>query len=353
MRHGGLGSPSASFLQRRETLPSPLKKSLLVALVAALTLVNVAPSFAQIQTDKPTPTPTPTNPNPPVTTTPTPAPQPTNPNPPVPPPPPAPAHPLFGDFTFIKTKNTGSGHVEVNTATAASLYQNVKIRSSAFSSLDADYGWFQMVGSDLYFIKTRIPRGFVEVHSATAESDYQNVKIRSSAFSSLDADNGWFQMVGADLYFIKTKHTGSGRVEVHVATAASGYQHIDHHTSWFSPLDADNGWFQMVGSDLYFIKTRNTGSGHVEVHVATAASAYQLGQHNITRLSPQDADNGWFQMAGRDLILIRTKNTRSRSGNVELLYATAASGYGAGGTIETSVSSLDANNGWFQIGNKG
>jgi hypothetical protein len=284
-------------------LPSPLKKSLLVALVAALTLVNVAPSFAQIQTDKPTPTPTPTNPNPPVTTTPTPAPQPTNPNPPVPPPPPAPAHPLFGDFTFIKTKNTGSGQVEVNTATAASLYQNVK--------------------------------------------------IRSSAFSSLDADNGWFQMVGADLYFIKTRHTGSGRVEVHVATAASGYQHIDHHTSWFSPLDADNGWFQMVGSDLYFIKTRNTGSGHVEVHVATAASAYQLGQHNITRLSPQDADNGWFQMAGRDLILIRTKNTRSRSGNVELLYATAASGYGAGGTIETSVSSLDANNGWFQIGNKG
>jgi hypothetical protein len=89
----------------------------------------------------------------------------------------------------------------------------------------------------------------VEVHSATASSTYQNGQHSTTWFSAADANNGWFQMVGPDLYFVKTKNTGSGRVEVHSATAASGYQRssVDLPT-WFSPADADNGWFQVVGS---------------------------------------------------------------------------------------------------------
>ncbi|MFN8104267.1 MAG: hypothetical protein U0U69_07370 [Acidimicrobiia bacterium] len=49
-------------------------------------------------------------------------------------------------------------------------------------------------------------------------------------------------------------------------------------------------------SDLYFVKTKDTGSGRVEVHSATAGSGYQTGQHSTTYLTPADADNGWFQM---------------------------------------------------------
>ena len=64
-------------------------------------------------------------------------------------------------------------------------------------------------------------------------------------------------MVGTTLYFIKTKNTGSGKVEIHSATAASGYQSGIHTTTWLSPSDANNGWFQMVGTTLYFIKTKN------------------------------------------------------------------------------------------------
>ena len=44
--------------------------------------------------------------------------------------------------------------------------------------------------------------------------------------------------------------------------------------------------------DLYFIKTKNTGSGHVEVHSATAGSGYQSGQHSVSWFSPSDANNG-------------------------------------------------------------
>ena len=56
-------------------------------------------------------------------------------------------------------------------------------------------------------------------------------------------------MVGRDLVFIKTRNTGSGKVEVHTATAASGYKAADMHAaSWFGTGDQNNGWFQMVGA---------------------------------------------------------------------------------------------------------
>ena len=45
-------------------------------------------------------------------------------------------------------------------------------------------------------------------------------------------------------------------------------------------------------SDLYFVKTRNTGSGAVEVHSATADSDYKsAGLHSVSWMSPDDADN--------------------------------------------------------------
>ena len=100
----------------------------------------------------------------------------------------------------------------------------------------------------------------------------------------------------ADEWFIKTKNTGSGKVEVHSATAGSRYTTGVSSTSRFSPADASNGWFQIVGNDLWFIKTKNTGSGKVEVHSATAGSRYTTGVSSTSRFSPADASNGWFQV---------------------------------------------------------
>jgi len=105
-----------------------------------------------------------------------------------------------------------------------------------------------------------------------------------------------------DLFFVKTKNVGSGHVEVHSATAASNYQRAGQHSvTYFSPADANNGWFEMEGSDLFFVKTKNVGSGHVEVHsaTATAASSYQTGIHSTTYLSPGDANNGWFNVGNK------------------------------------------------------
>jgi hypothetical protein len=159
------------------------------------------------------------------------------------------------------------------------------------------------------------------------------------------------------VYFIKTKNTGSGHVEIHSATAASGYKNGVHIVTWFSPADAGNGWFQMVGSTLYFIKTRNTGSGHVEIHSATAASGYKNGVHYATAFSQADAGNGWFSSedvngdSRADLVFIKTKNTGS--GHVEYFILDGARSYSAVTSANvTWFSPADADNGWFQEGSK-
>jgi hypothetical protein len=235
-----------------------------------------------------------------------PAPRPGSPSPsPTPAPSPSPAPPpavtpaatgngwfqmVGADLYFIKTRNTGSGAVEVHTATAASGYRSGQHSVTRFSPGDAANGWFQMVGSDLYFVKSlNTGSGSVEIHSVTSSSGYQSGPSSASWFSPADAGNGTFHVVGADLYFVKTLNTGSGSVEVHLATAASGYTTPQSHISWFSSADAGNGRFHMNGTDLFFVKTQNTGSGSVEVHSATSGSGYKSGESHATWFSPGDA----------------------------------------------------------------
>ncbi len=204
----------------------------------------------------------------------------------------------------------------------------------------------------LYFVKTRnTGSGKVEVHSATPSTGYQNGQHNATWFSTGDQNNGWFQVVNGNLYFIKTKNTGSGRVEVHSATASSGYQDGVHFASGFSTWDAGNGWFQMDDvnrdgqQDLVFIKTKNTGSGRVEFFVADGSRSYgQVTSANTTPFSPADASNGWFQAWGPELVFIKTRNTGT--GRVE--YFRSPPGYTQMTVaLETVFSPADQNNGWF------
>lgn len=206
----------------------------------------------------------------------------------------------------------------------------------------------------LYFIKTKnTGSGRVEIHSATPASYYQDGQHSVTWFSPADADNGWFQMAGPNLYFIKIRNTGSSRVEVHSATASSRYQSGVHFATALGTADADNGWFQMADynrdgiQDLVFIKTRSTGSGRVELFVLDGMKNY--GQFLVARPTaffPYDASNGWFQVQGKDLVFIKTRSTGS--GQVEYFRATAASGYSSLSVAAATVfSPMEQNNGWF------
>ena len=79
-----------------------------------------------------------------------------------------------------------------------------------------------------------------------------------------------------DLVFIKTSNTGTGTVEVHIASGASNYQKriLDTGTT-FSP-ESDGVWLMADYDrdgipDLVFTRTSNTGTGTVEVHIASGA----------------------------------------------------------------------------------
>jgi hypothetical protein len=78
------------------------------------------------------------------------------------------------------------------------------------------------------------------------------------------------------LVFIKTNNTPSGRVEVHVAAGLSNYQTriLEVPTTFANENDGAwlmTDWDRDGVQDLIFIKTNNTPNGHVEVHVASGA----------------------------------------------------------------------------------
>src|SRR6266508_3681330 len=159
--------------------------------------------------------------------------------------------------------------------------------------------------SNVAFVKTRnTGSSRVELHTATAASGYQQGTHAATWFSTADQSNGWFSVTDADgdgrpdVAFVKTRNTGSGRVELHTATAASGYQQGTHAATWFSTADQSNGWFSVVNGslDVAFVKTPNTGSVLAELHTATTASGYQSGTHAATWFSTADQSNGWFSV---------------------------------------------------------
>jgi hypothetical protein len=77
-----------------------------------------------------------------------------------------------------------------------------------------------------------------------------------------------------DLVFVKTNNTPSGRVEVHVASGASRYQTRIFESPTTFGNENDGTWLMADYDrdgipDLVFVKTNNTPSGRVEVHIAS------------------------------------------------------------------------------------
>lgn len=280
---------------------------------------------------------------------------------------------------FIKTKNTGTGRVELHTATRASNYQTADLHTATwFSTADANNGYFQVVGRDLYFIKIcNTVSGYLEVHSATAASGYtsgihsvyssflggdytcnlyrqgsrpltisgslngqprvfmttgfngdvtyannlngdrgvnSNNYITQTPFGSQEANdtigsNGTLATRYNAMTFIKTKNTGTGTVEFFQSSPNNVSDFTAVRSSLvvatptvFNPLDADNGVFSSVDvngdgrQEVSFVKTKNTGSGTVEVFYTAPGNYRQLGLASSTWFSPADRGNGIFQL---------------------------------------------------------
>ena len=161
----------------------------------------------------------------------------------------------------------------------------------------------------------------VEVHVASGVSQFQT-RIFERATTFANETDGVFLMADydrdgiPDLVFIKTANTPTGHVEVHIASGASQYQTRIFERATTFGNETDGVWLMADYDrdgipDLVFIKTANTPTGHVEVHIASGASQYQTRVFEKATTFGNETDGVW-QMAAYngllDLVFIKTFN---------------------------------------------
>ena len=191
---------------------------------------------------------------------------------------------------------SGSGTVEVHAMTQSSNYTQFSLHTTTAFAPATAADWQFFVASfrgdgqpDLYGVHLRnTGSGKVEVHVLSASSGYQTFILHTAtAMGAVPPGQYEFTLAGlagdhrADLYVIALNGTGSGTVEVHAMSEDSNYTSwVVHSTSALpAPLSTAN-WRFLIGDragsgDLIGIAHVATGSGHTEVHALTRASGYR------------------------------------------------------------------------------
>jgi hypothetical protein len=245
----------------------------------------------------------------------------------------------FQDLVYIKTRNTGTGKIELHGASNESLFKDYTLHTGTAFPVEDQGTWLMQDWTgdgeaDLIYIKKRnTGTKMVEIHVATGASRYQGFALQTGTCFECeggeceDEDDGvWSVSRKGDLVYIKTRNCGSGKIEYHIASRASNYKQFTHHTPTAFDVE-DNGTYCIApaGSgdfaDLYYIKTSNTGSGKAEVHAASASSRWKSRLVDVvTSFEPEDS--GRWLMAGLshqgrpDLVYIKTSGCES--GKVEV-----------------------------------
>jgi ethanolamine utilization microcompartment shell protein EutL len=201
----------------------------------------------------------------------------------------------------------------------------------------------------LAFIKTNnTPNGHVEVHIASRASNYQSRILETATTFGNESDGVWQLLPNLDLAFIKTSNTPSGHVEVHIASRASNYQSRILETATTFGNESDGVWQLLPTLDLVFIKTSNTPNSHVEVHIASRASNYQSRILETATTFADESDGVWQLLSSTDLVFIKTSNTPN--GHVEVHIASRASNYQTR-TVEIATTFVNESDGtWSLLG---
>lgn len=222
---------------------------------------------------------------------------------------------------FIKTLQTTSGKIEVHIAVNQDNYGTIDHFVTPLSPSDAPNGRL-IVDTDVYYLKAAIPPPGTIQLNRLAYNNYSQFDIRAAAtpFSPSDAANGFFTIDDESIYFIKMRNTASGFVEVFIARKFDDNTWPKVHLHLETAFKVDevlDGYLTIHAGDLYYIKTRNTKSGVVELHRADFRYAYTDIKIYNTMFTTSDDRNGiWEVNNDGSLYFIMTKNTRS--GRVEV-----------------------------------
>lgn len=229
------------------------------------------------------------------------------------------------DLVYIKTRGTGTGMIEIHASRNESRFQEHSLATGTAFSVEDNGTWLMQdyTGdgkADLVYIKTRnTGTGKVEVHVADAASNYQNFVLHTGTCFSCEDNGVWTMSSKADLVFIKTRNSGSGKTEYHVASKASNYQQFSQHVATDFAMEENGTWClapKCSGdfADLYYIKTRNTGSGKVEVHAVSAKSEWKSRVMDVASSFDPEENGQWLMayfthQSKPDLVYIKTRNT--------------------------------------------
>jgi hypothetical protein len=246
---------------------------------------------------------------------------------------------LFGTLL----DNTASGHVEVHALSQASHYSQFSLHvATAFvSPSGATAEWqfltasFQGDGQpDLFGIHLRNTFSHrVEVHVLSAASGYQTFVLHAAtALTEIPANQSQFAVGrfagdrNSDLYAIILNNTGSSTVEVHVLSEDSNYSTWLLHSASGLGTTSPNTWQFRIGDrsgsgDLVGILHTATGSGRTEVHILSRVSGYQnFSLHIATPLGPTTDSQFVYTLGDHD------------NDGIPDLYAVLMNGSGSGQT---------------------
>lgn len=220
-------------------------------------------------------------------------------------------------------------------------------RSVGTLTPSAARGAWQAALVDLSAVLAQGGSGRVEVHQLSGSSNYRAFTAHiATALGSVDPAQ-WRFIVGpyrndgaADLFAIRLVGGGSGKIEIHVLSAASNYQQWVLHLATAqraltdSRVDIQMGAFRGDRNpDLYIIPWGATGSGQVEVHILSAASNYQTYLAHAASALPLTAvtAGAWSFLVGDgagngDVYAVCTSG-RTGTGMTEMHVLSAVSGY--------------------------
>lgn len=250
----------------------------------------------------------------------------------------------------VRASGGSSGNVEVMETSASTGYAATTgpFRTVLAPSNTTDWTYliapYQGDGApDLWAIRLRGgASNRLEVHVLSAASSYTTFLAHiATAQPALPADTDEQVQLGSyagdhqqDLYVLEDGHTGSGRAEVHVLSAASGYSTFLTHRAT-ALTTGGSGWHFLIGDangngDLVAIHdSGTTGSRQTEVHILSEKSGYST--YSVHAALPLPLNTGFTWRLGQptgsgtpDLyVLVPDGN----SGRTELHTLTAASGY--------------------------
>lgn len=162
--------------------------------------------------------------------------------------------------------------------------------------------------------------GMLELTVLSAASGYSAVVLQTATpMNAANMDQfeirlgGFNRTISSDLFLLKKRQCASGKLEVHVLSASSGYQEfLAHAVTPLAADDADQNFVLLLSSIVFDeadaslaayanvvgVKTRNCGSGTVEIHdIARFDSYSSFTFHGGSALSENDASN--FRFATR------------------------------------------------------